>query len=134
RVARRRPRISAFCTQLTTLTKEQVDRGVPFAAACSILRKEYQTRDRVWASFGDYDRSQFERQCRAFAVSYPFGPRHINVKTLFALTRKLPQEIGMAEAVALLGFPLRGTHPPGNHHASYIASTLAEILKAGRKE
>ena len=125
-------RISAFCTQLTTLTQEQVDRGVPFAAACSILRKEYQTRDRVWASFGDYDRSQFERQCAAFGVPYPFGPRHINVKTLFALTRRLPQVIGMAEAVGLVGFPLEGTHHRGDDDAWNIAAILAEMLR--RKE
>jgi inhibitor of KinA sporulation pathway (predicted exonuclease) len=124
-----RSRINAFCTQLTTLTQEQVDRGIPFAAACSILRKEYQTRDRVWASFGDYDRSQFERQCSAVGVSYPFGPRHLNVKTLFALTRRLPQEVGMAEAVALLGFPLEGTHHRGDDDAWNIAAILAELLK-----
>jgi len=127
-----RSRVSSFCTQLTTLTQEQVDRGIPFAAACSVLRKEYETRDRVWASFGDYDRSQFERQCTAFGVSSPFGSSHINVKTLFALTRKLPQEIGMVEAMALLGFPLEGTHHRGGDDAWNIAAILAELLK--RKE
>jgi inhibitor of KinA sporulation pathway (predicted exonuclease) len=34
-----RSQISEFCTNLTTLTQEQVNQGVPFAEACSILKK-----------------------------------------------------------------------------------------------
>ena len=127
-----RSRISTFCTGLTTLTPEQVDRGVSFADACSILRKEYQTRERPWASFGDYDRSQFERQCRSTGVGYPFGTRHLNVKTLFALVRKLPHEVGAAEAVALLGRSFEGTHHRGDDDAWNIAGILASLLEGLR--
>src|SRR5262245_46948443 len=98
-----RSHVSTFCTSLTTLTSEQVTRGISFAEACAILRKEYLTRERPWASFGDYDRNQFDRQCRATGVPYPFGGRHLNVKTLFGLVRRLAVEIDAAAAVALLG-------------------------------
>jgi inhibitor of KinA sporulation pathway (predicted exonuclease) len=36
-----RSRVSEFCTHLTTLTQEQVARGIPFSEACSTLRKKY---------------------------------------------------------------------------------------------
>src|SRR5215218_10147223 len=78
-----RSTVSPFCTRLTTLTQEQVDGGIPFRQACAMLRETYLTKDRVWASYGDYDRRQFERQCQARAVGYPFGPGHLNVKILF---------------------------------------------------
>lgn len=123
-----RSRISPFCTELTTLTEEMVAGGMSFVEACLVLRKEYDSRERVWASFGDYDRRQFERQCAATGVAYPFGSSHINVKTLFALIRRLPHEMGMAQAVAMLGRELEGTHHRGHDDAWNIAGVLATVL------
>ena len=127
-----RSTVSDFCTQLTTLTSQQVQSGQPFAAACGILEKEFHSRDRVWASFGDYDRRQFEKQCRDTGVRYPFGSRHLNVKTLFALALSLPHEVGMAQAVDLLGMTLEGTHHRGDDDAWNIAAVLIEVLKRAR--
>jgi inhibitor of KinA sporulation pathway (predicted exonuclease) len=123
-----RSRVGDFCTRLTTLTQEQVDRGITFTEACEILRREYQTRDRLWARFGDYDRTMFHKQCEATGVPYPFGPRHLNVKTLFAISRGLPNEIGMSEALALTGVPLEGTHHRGDDDAWNIAGILAMLF------
>ncbi|HEY9876443.1 MAG TPA: 3'-5' exonuclease, partial [Candidatus Obscuribacterales bacterium] len=123
-----RSKVSDFCTQLTTLTQEQVDKGVDFANACSILRNKYASKDKVWASYGDYDRRQFEKQCQARKVSYPFGTSHINVKTLFAVIHAFPEEIGMAEALELLGIPLEGIHHRGIDDAWNIAAILSELL------
>jgi inhibitor of KinA sporulation pathway (predicted exonuclease) len=120
--------VSPFCTGLTTLTQEQVDGGVSFAQACALLRKDFGARDRVWASYGDYDRKQFERQCAATGVGYPFGQRHVNVKTLFALTRALPREVGMAQALEIAGRPLDGTHHRGVDDAWNIAALLADLI------
>jgi inhibitor of KinA sporulation pathway (predicted exonuclease) len=124
-----RSSISPFCTRLTTLTPGMVAEGASFAEACALLRKEYRSTDRVWASYGDYDRKMFERQCADFGVKYPFGPRHINVKTLFALTHALPKEVGMAEAVRMAGQELDGTHHRGHDDAYNIAGLLAGLLR-----
>jgi len=125
----KRSRVSPFCTQLTTLTPEQVDRGITFTEACEILHKEYQARVRVWASYGDYDRTMFQKQCDATGIAYPFGPRHINVKTLFAISHGLPQEIGAAEAIALMGLPFEGTHHRGDDDAWNIAGILGTLVQ-----
>ena len=125
----RRSRVSEFCTRLTTLTAEQVNAGITFTEACEILRREYQSRERVWASFGDYDRTMFQTQCAATGVPYPFGPRHLNVKTLFAIGRGLPHEVGMGEALGLMGVPLEGTHHRGDDDAWNIAGILAGLVK-----
>src|SRR5205807_1749591 len=105
-----RSTVSDYCTTLTTLTQLQVSTGIPFKEACARLKREFLTQDRVWASYGDYDRRQFERQCQAEGIAYPFGPSHLNVKTLCALMRALPHEVGMDEALLRLHLPLEGTH------------------------
>ena len=124
--------VGPFCTRLTTLTREEVERGVSLEEACQALRRRFRTHDRVWASYGDYDRRQFERQCRRDSVAYPFGASHINVKTLLAVTRGLPHEIGMSEALELLGIQLEGTHHRGGDDAWNIAAILGRIITAAR--
>jgi inhibitor of KinA sporulation pathway (predicted exonuclease) len=123
-----RSQVSEFCTQLTTLTQAQVDRGISFAAACSILKKKYLSKERVWTSYGDYDRRQFERQCESFQIGYPFGTTHLNVKSLFAIIHALPQEVGMDRALEFLNLPLEGTHHRGGDDAWNIAGILSKLL------
>lgn len=127
-----RSTVSAYCTQLTTLTPQQVSSGITFQEACTRLKREFSTRDRVWASYGDYDRRQFERQCQAEDIAYPFGPGHLNVKTLFALVHALPHEVGMDEALQMLRLPLEGTHHRAGDDAWNIALILATLLRTGR--
>lgn len=124
--------VSDFCTQLTTLTQAQVDKGIPFSAACLKLRKSYDSAQRVWASWGEYDKNMFEKQCLSTGVKYPFGIRHINIKNLFALVNSLPKEVGMANALELLNMPLEGTHHRGGDNAWNIGKILAKLLEQGR--
>lgn len=126
--------VSAFCTQLTTLTQEEVEQGVSFKDACAALRQRYGTSDRVWASYGDYDRRQFERQCAARGIPYPFGPTHVNVKNLLALFRGLPREVGMIPAMGLLGLDAEGTHHRGVDDAWNTALILSRLILQRRTE
>jgi len=120
--------VSEFCTRLTTLTQEVVETGIEFREACMKLEDEYQTKKRVWASYGDFDRRQFERECRLKNVSYPFGSRHINIKTLFGIKHRLAEEIDMDKALAVLGFELIGTHHRGVDDAYNAARILYTLL------
>ncbi len=127
-----RSTVSPFCTELTTLTQEQVSGGIAFKDACRILEDDYHSRDRLWASYGDYDRRQFDKQCRDQGVRYPFGPSHLNVKTLFAISRSLPAEVGLPQAMALAGLKLEGTHHRGHDDAWNIAAILTGLVKKMR--
>jgi inhibitor of KinA sporulation pathway (predicted exonuclease) len=127
-----RSEVSEFCTELTTLTSRQVAGGVSFKRACEILRKDYDSRTRVWASYGDYDRRQFIRQCESLSVSYPFGVAHLNVKTLFALVHNLPHEVGMDKALQIARLPLEGTHHRGHDDAWNIAALMSTLLRSAR--
>lgn len=124
-----RSEVSEFCTELTTITPELVKKeGIPFKEALRIIKKEYEAPSRVWASFGAYDLKMFQRQCSALGRGYPFGPSHINVKSVFALKKKLNREQGMAGALQLLDIPLEGTHHRGVDDAKNIAKILRWIL------
>lgn len=128
-------KVSEFCTQLTGLTQKQINHdGVSFAQACRLIAHDYHARERVWASYGDYDRTQFMRQCDQRGVEYPFSPSHINVKTLFALVHALPYEVGLARAADLLQIMLQGTPHRGDDDAWNTARILARLLLEKRPQ
>lgn len=109
--------ISDFCTELTTLTPNMFSEAGSLADAIRVLKKEYASKDRLWASWGDYDRRQFERVCKAQNVGYPFGPSHMNVKSLFAAAVGTGHEMGLDGAYEHLGLTMEGTHHRGDDDA-----------------
>jgi len=127
-----RSRVSEYCTKLTTLTQAQVDAGVSFAEACNLLKEKYGSDQRLWASYGDYDRQMFDRQCRERGVPYAFGKGHVNIKSLFAVTCGLPREMGLSRALKYLGLELEGTHHRGSDDAWNVAAILGRLLLAAR--
>ena len=127
-----RGRVSAYCTKITTLTQAQVDQGMFFGEACGLLKEKYGSDQRLWASYGDYDRQMFDRQCRERGVPYPFGKGHLNVKSLFAVTCGLSREIGLSRALKYLGLNLEGTHHRGGDDAWNVAAILSKLLLAAR--
>jgi inhibitor of KinA sporulation pathway (predicted exonuclease) len=129
-----RSEISEFCTQLTTLRAEDFLAAGTLADAVAILKRDYRSLDRLWASWGDYDRNHFHRVCKALTVPYPFGPRHLNIKTLFAVAHNLAKEPGLDEACELAGVPLEGTHHRGVDDAWNIAGLFCGLLQKMRGE
>ena len=124
-----RSTVSGFCTELTGLTQEQVDTGVTFAEACRQLRREHYADSRAWASWGDYDRKQFLRQCDATAVRSPFGSVHTNAKQQFAVANGWPKGVGMHEALEVARLPLEGRHHCGADDAWNIAALIIQLME-----
>ncbi|RJO73411.1 DNA polymerase III [Nocardia panacis] len=123
--------VSPFCTELTGHTRAEVETGISFAAACRTLTTEYAAKKRGWASWGDYDRKQFLRQCEATATDYPFGARHINAKAVFATALDLRRPVGMAGALGISGLPLEGRHHRGDDDAWNIAALVLRLADMG---
>lgn len=122
-------KISPFCTELTTLTAEMLRDGKTFEDACVYLRDHYQSGDRVWASWGDYDRNIFAEQCQSFAVPYPFSERHVNLKRWYAEVALEGKKIGMDGALGKEKLPLLGTHHRGGDDAFNIARIVRSVLE-----
>jgi inhibitor of KinA sporulation pathway (predicted exonuclease) len=126
--------VSEFCTRLTTLTAAHLEEAGSLADATRILKKEFFSQERLWASWGDYDRRQFERVCKEQGIGYPFGISHLNVKTLFAMALGSERELGLDEAYARLGLVMEGTHHRGADDAWNIAGVLCRLLRANRAQ
>jgi inhibitor of KinA sporulation pathway (predicted exonuclease) len=125
--------ISEFCTELTTLKPEMFAEAGSLADAVKFSKNEYLSKDRLWASWGDYDRRQFERVCRTQNIGYPFGPSHLNVKSLFAAAVGSGHEMGLDGAYNRLGIEMEGTHHRGDDDAWNIAGILCRLLSVMRK-
>jgi inhibitor of KinA sporulation pathway (predicted exonuclease) len=126
-----RSTVSEFCTELTGLTQSEVDGGVEFGEACRLLRDEHSAGERGWASWGDYDRKQFQRQCDASGVDYPFADRHTNAKAVFTTAFGLRRRPGMAQALDIAGLPLEGRHHSGVDDAWNIAALVLLLVRHG---
>ncbi len=120
--------VSEFCTQLTTWKQEDVVNGMSFKDSCGKLRKDFSSKRRVFASWGNYDRRQFERQCGRMNVPYPFGPSHLNVKDLFALQKRLTQQVNTMVAMEMIGMDPVGTWHVGRDDAFNIARVLRHLM------
>ncbi len=129
-----RSEVSSFCTELTTIKPEDVATAPSLAAACADLAKRYRTRDRVWASWGDFDRKHMARSCEELSVRYPFSSTHINLKSLYALWGGRGREVGMARALEEQEIALEGTHHRGVDDAWNTAALAAKIFGAARAD
>lgn len=125
-----RSEVSPFCTELTTITQELLDReGVRFEEAIEQLQNDYQPDQYTWASYGQYDLNMLKKQCKLRNLDYPMGSHHINVKELFSEVRGMQKKVGMNGALELLNFPLEGTHHRGVDDAKNIAKILYWCLE-----
>lgn len=95
-----------------------------------MLQSEHYSRSRTWASWGDYDRNQFVRQCSATNVPYPFGNRHVNAKRLFSQVNGLKRKLGMAQALQHAGISLEGRHHSGIDDAWNIAALILQLAES----
>ncbi|GHF35093.1 DNA polymerase III [Kitasatospora xanthocidica] len=126
-----RSEVSPFCTELTGLTQAEVDGGLSFAEACRTLAGAHRAGSLPWASWGDYDRNQFTRQCRQTSAEYPFGHRHTNAKVVFTASYGLRRRPGMAQALTVAGLPLEGRHHRGDDDAWNIAALVLDLAARG---
>jgi inhibitor of KinA sporulation pathway (predicted exonuclease) len=118
--------ISSFCTELTSIDQGLIDReGVDFKKACQILRDKFKSRDRVWLSWGEYDKNQIQRDCDLKKVENPFGRVHFNLKPLFSFAFGIKQDLGVAGALKHLGIEFEGNA----HRAIDDAYNTAIILQ-----
>lgn len=121
--------VSEFCTRLTGITAEEAASGVTFREACDLLRSEYHTNFLPWASWGDYDRKQFQSQAVG-GIRYPFSSRHTNAKQVYAEAYKL-KRAGMVRALRNANLPLEGSHHRGADDAWNIAALISKMMWEG---
>jgi len=128
-----RSSISQYCTNLTTITPQQVAKAPIFGDVCHWLKEQYCTIERPWASYGDFDRSLFQKQCDDMNVRYPFSRDHINVKPLATLYLGLNKSIGNFKVAEKMRVPFEGVQHTAMDDAVNVAKILAKIIERMRK-
>lgn len=130
----RHPVLTAFCTGLTSIRQEDVDAAPAFPEVFERLTTWIYAHDApfAFASWGDYDRKQFQQDCRHHGVRYTLPAEHLNVKEQFSARLGIRKKLGMAQALAHAGLPLDGTHHRGIDDARNIARLLPYAL--GRRK
>lgn len=125
----RHPILTAFCTELTSITQADVDRAVNYPAAVD----SFQTwlapyKNFLFCSWGDYDRNQLQRDSALHGIAPPIDAPHLNIKKRFAATQKLRRYCGMARALRMAKLDLEGQHHRGIDDARNMAKLMPYIL------
>jgi 3'-5' exoribonuclease 1 len=133
----RHPKLTRFCTQLTTITQADVETAPPFAVAVQRLSAWLRERDALgkilFCSWGDYDKNQLQRQERQGGVRLPLGRDHLNLKEAFRRRSSHGDDskLGTGQALRRLKLRFDGTAHRGIDDARNIAKLLPYCL--GRK-
>jgi len=131
----RRPILTRFCKELTTITQADVEKAPRFPEAITLVRDVIVNHggpsDVLFASWGDYDRNQFVQDARFHRVSLPFGTQHLNLKREFSERFGITKKLGMSQALSRAGLKPKGTHHRGIDDARNIAR-LAPFILRGR--
>ena len=124
----RHSKLTEFCTGLTGITQENVDRASPFRNAVEAMKEWMRSFEgALFCSWGDYDKNQFLQDCGYHRVVYPFHSEHLNLKAEFSRALGLRRKVGIAAAIRRLGMDFEGSHHRGLDDARNIARIVRKV-------
>ncbi|MBW4645422.1 MAG: exonuclease domain-containing protein [Goleter apudmare HA4340-LM2] len=124
----RYPKLTDFCTQLTTISQQDVENAPKFPEVIASLKNWMESfPNYIFCSWGNYDKTQFMQDCKFHHLPYPFSAEHINIKKEFSAYLVTSKSFGMAQALNHLGMELIGTHHRGIDDARNIAAIYRQM-------
>jgi len=125
------PKLSKYCTDLTSITNEMLDEeGTTLAYAIARMLSEFKTMKYEWASWGDYDRSQFQRECEHKNIQYPFHKTHLNLKYILSTLIGSKVQRNMDGIMEFLDMKFEGSAHRGVDDAYNTAKIYIKIMAA----
>jgi inhibitor of KinA sporulation pathway (predicted exonuclease) len=121
------PILTPFCIELTGIRQSDIDAAPYFPVAARMLRRFAERRREagsVWASWGDYDRKQFARDCARHGTENPLQLRHENARGIFTSRQHIGKDVSLAMACELARIKLEGRY----HRALDDAINTARLL------
>lgn len=119
----RNPVLTEFCRELTSITQEMVNLSRDFNIVITEFTNWVNSFDNsVFCSWGEYDKKQFEQDCRFHDIQYPFTEEHINIKKKFANNMGFKKGVGLGKALNKVNMQLVGTAHRGIDDARNMAS------------
>jgi len=124
------PTLSEFCTQLTSITQQDVDQAAQFDQVSQNFKEwiGVDREDYLLCSWGFYDRRQLREDADRFGLDKNWINQHISVKHQHHLLADTKQPMRMDAALAAEGFTLNGTHHRGIDDARNIAKIFRKYF------
>ena len=141
------PKLTEFCTELTGIKQDQVDKGILIQDAMKQLHAFLESKglfktEFVFASCGDFDGNQMKRESNHKQFKVPaYLRRWINLKKVFStgeanpafaspktITKTKSVSGGMTDMLDKLGLKLEGRHHSGIDDARNLARVVCEML------
>jgi len=120
--------LSTFCTQLTSITRADVDSAADFRVVFPEFLNWIGVEPYTLCSWGAYDLNQFRVDCQRHQIAIPSAfERHINLKKAFAGWKNI-KPCGMKAALNILGINLEGQHHRAIDDARNIAKIASVLL------
>lgn len=106
------PRLSSYCTDLTGITQQQVDKARPFESVFSRFEDWYFEIDQpqLLCTWGAKDMEIIRAECARHQVDDSFLPHCINLKAQYASFLRLHREAGLMKALEMTGLDFEGSH------------------------
>lgn len=131
----RNPVLTDFCRELTGIEQVDVDAAAGFATGLDEFATWFRAYEGfLFCSWGDYDRRQFERDCKYHSIDYPLGAQHVNLKEEYARKRGLRRGRGLGNVLDAEGIPFEGRPHRGIDDARNIAKLLPLIVDGNQRE
>lgn len=120
------PKLSDFCTQLTSITQRDVDSAPVYQDVLPEINQWLENYDlAAWGSWGNYDKNQISAEQRRHSlVPEFFSLPHINIKQQWRQGKVNSRSAGLANALKYHGLSFEGTHHRGIDDALNIARLL----------
>jgi 3'-5' exoribonuclease 1 len=105
------PRLSAYCTELTTITQEQVNKAKTFHQVFESFQDWLELEDstQLICTWGGKDIDIIKAECHRHRYDTSFLPSSINLKAQYARIYRLPKEIGLLKALEHNEIEFEGT-------------------------
>lgn len=125
------PKLSAFCTALTSITQADVDNAPTFAQTTQRIN-DWLAPQRLaaWGGWGNYDKNQLQADAARTGTHPNFLELpHINLKTAWRKSNGLSRKAksGLTHALAFHELEFEGRHHRGVDDARNIARLVAWV-------
>lgn len=112
--------LSKFCTELTTITQEDVDNAVNFPEALKEFTEWIGEEDFYLCSWGFYDKTQLNKDCELHKLD-KITKNHISLKHQYNKIKNIKKRVGVKRALSIENLKFEGTHHRGIDDARNIA-------------
>ena len=105
------PRLSAYCTELTGISQDQVTKARPFEEVYYQFQEwlEHHDQPQIICTWGAKDMVIIREECRAHDVDQDAFPQSINLKSQYADMHQLGKEVGLLKALEFTGIEVEGS-------------------------